>query len=97
MGYEKEDGTPVRTGTWDCYAVYEFIVVGVDGVLMYDAHETPEEAKQAARVWFIEEMGGTDEEVRAVDAMTDEQVLDGIIDYDHVAFADVAHRRVLFG
>jgi hypothetical protein len=96
MGYEKEDGTPVHTGTWEVYAVYEFIVVS-DDAGAYEAHDTAEEAQQAARAWLIEEMGGTDFEVSEVDAMTDEQVLDAIIDYDHVSFADVAHRRILFG
>jgi hypothetical protein len=96
MAYEKQDGTPVQTGTWEVYAVYEFIVKHNDGIV-YEAHETPEQAVASARAWLIEEMGGTDFEVSEVDAMTDEQVLDTIIDYDHVAFADVAHRRILFG
>ena len=96
MAYENQDGTAVHTGTWEVYAVYEFIVIS-DDAAAYEAYHTPEEAQQAARAWLIEEMGGTDFEVSEVDAMTDEQVLDTIIDYDHVAFADVAHRRILFG
>ena len=96
MAYEKEDGTPIQTGTWDVYVVYEFIVVA-DDAGAYEAYDTADEARLAARAWLIEEMGGTDFEVSEVDAMTDEQVFDTIIDYDHVAFADVAHRRILFG
>jgi len=96
MAYEKEDGTPVRTGTWDVYAVYEFIVKHDDGIV-YQAYETPEEAVESARAWLIEEMGGTDAEVLAVRGMSDEQVHDAILDYDYVSFSDVAHRRVLFG
>ena len=95
MGYEKEDGTLVHTGTWDVYAVYEFIVVA-DDAGVYEAHGTADEARLAARAWLIEEMGGTDFEVSEVDAMTDEQVQDTILDYDYVSFCDVAHRRILF-
>jgi hypothetical protein len=91
MAYEKEDGTRVESGEW-----YEFIVVSDDGIV-YEAYETADEARRAARVWLIEEMGGTDFEVSEVDAMTDEQVEDAILDYDHISFRDVAHRRILFG
>lgn len=96
MAYEKEDGTRVLQGEWDVFVVYEFIVVSDDGIV-YEAHNTPEEARLAARSWLIEEMGGTDFEVSEVDAMTDEQVEDAILDYDHISFRDVAHRRILFG
>ena len=41
MGYEKQDGTPVHTGTWEVYAVYEFIVVS-DDAGAYEAHDTAE-------------------------------------------------------
>ena len=102
MGYEKEDGRilgvhPIEEAEeWDVYAVYEFIVKHNDGIV-YQAYDTPEEAVASARAWLIEEMGGTDFEVSEVDAMTDEQVQDTILDYDYVSFCDVAHRRVLFG
>ena len=42
-------------------------------------------------------MGGTDEEAATVGAMTDEEVEEAIMDYDHISFRDVAHRRILFG
>jgi hypothetical protein len=96
MAYEKEDGTRVESGEWYVFVVYEFIVVSDDGIV-YEAYETADEARRAARVWLIEEMGGTDFEVSEVDAMTDEQVEDAILDYDHISFRDVAHRRILFG
>ena len=96
MGYEKEDGTQVEQGEWDVFVVYEFIVVSDDGIV-YEAHDTADEARLAARSWLIEEMGGTDYEVSEVDAMTDDQVEDAILDYDHISFRDVAHRRILFG
>ena len=96
MAYEKEDGTQVEQGEWDVFVVYEFIVVSDDGIV-YEAHDTADEARQAARAWLIEEMGGTDFEVSEVDAMTDEQVEDAILDYDHISFRGVAHRRILFG
>ena len=101
MGYEKEDGTRIsfddffENGEWDVYAVYEFIVKHDDGIV-YEAYETPEDAVERARKWLVEEMGGTDAEVEAVKAMTDEQVHDYILDYEYVSFCDVAHRRVLF-
>ena len=96
MAYEKEDGTRVESGEWDVFVVYEFIVVSDDGIV-YEAYETADDARRAARVWLIEEMGGTDFEVSEVDEMTDEQVEDAILDYDHISFRDVAHRRILFG
>jgi hypothetical protein len=101
MGYEKEDGTRIGlddfidNGEWDVYAVYEFIVKHDDGIV-YEAYETPEDAVERAREWLVEEMGGTDAEVEAVKAMTDEQVHEYILDYEYVSFCDVAHRRVLF-
>ena len=67
-----------------------------DDAGVYEAHGTADEARLAARAWLIEEMGGTDFEVSEVDAMTDEQVQDTILDYDYVSFCDVAHRRILF-
>ena len=102
MGYEKEDGTIIgqddfiENGEWDVYAVYEFIVKHDDGIV-YEAYETPEEARKQARIWLVIEMGGTDAEVSLVEAMTDEKVHDTILDYDYVSFCDVAHRRILFG
>ena len=96
MAYEKEDGTQVEQGGWDVFVVYEFIVVSDDDIV-YEAHDTADEARLAARSWLIEEMGGTDFEVSEVDAMTDDQVEDAIFDYDHISFRDVAHRRILFG
>ena len=96
MAYEKEDGTRVESGEWYVFVVYEFIVVSDDGIV-YEAYGTAEDSRRAARVWLIEEMGGTDFEVSEVDAMTDEQVEDAILDYDHISFRDVAHRRILFG
>ena len=96
MGYETESGTKVEQGEWDVFVVYEFIVVSDDGIV-YEAFDTADEARLAARSWLIEEMGGTDFEVSEVDAMTDEQVEDAILDYDHISFRDVAHRRILFG
>jgi len=88
MAYEKEDGTQVESGEWDVFVVYEFIVVSDDGIV-YEAYETADDARRAARVWLIEEMGGTDFEVSEVDEMTDEQVEDAILDYDHISFRDI--------
>lgn len=102
MGYEKEDGRIIGrddfidNGEWDVYAVYEFIVKHDDGIV-YEAYETPEEAVERARGWLVDEMGGTDAEVAAVKAMTDDEVHEYILDYDYVSFCDVAHRRILFG
>ena len=96
MAYEKEDGTMVSEGEYDVFAVYEFIIKYDDGIV-YEAYETPEEARKQARVWLVIEMGGTDAEASLVEAMTDEQVYDTILDYDFVSFCDVAHRRILVG
>jgi hypothetical protein len=96
MGYEKESGQRVEDGEWDVYVVYEFIVISDDDVV-YEAHDTAEDARMSARSWLIEEMGGTDEEAATVGAMTDEEVEEAIMDYDHISFRDVAHRRILFG
>jgi len=96
MGYERENGTMVEDGEYDVFAVYEFIVKHDDGIV-YEAYYTPEEATEAARAWLITESGGTDAEVSAVEAMTDSEVEDKILDCDYVSFCDVAHRRILFG
>jgi hypothetical protein len=41
-------------------------------------------------------MGGTEIEQVAVTAMTNEQVWDTIMDYDYIAFADIAVKKVLY-
>jgi hypothetical protein len=58
--------------------------------------DTEDEAWEHTREWLVEEMGGTEIEQVAVAAMTDEQVWDTIMDYDYIAFADIAVKKVLY-
>ena len=77
-------------------AIYTNLVYGSNDVLWASAHHTEEEAWDHAREWLIEEMGGTEEEKAAVDAMENDQVWDTIMDYDYIAFADIAVKKVLY-
>jgi hypothetical protein len=77
-------------------AIYTNLVYGNNDTLWASAHHTEDEAWEEAREWLIEEMGGTEIEQVAVAAMTNEQVWDTIMDYDYIAFADIAVKKVLY-
>ena len=77
-------------------AIYTNLVYGSNDTLWASAHHTADEAWEHTREWLSEEMGGTDEEYAAVAAMTNEQVWDTIMDYDYIAFADIAVKKVLY-
>jgi len=77
-------------------AIYTNLVYGSNDTLWASAHHTEDEAWEHAREWLAEEMGGTDEEYAAVAAMDNAQVWDTIMDYDYIAFADIAVKRVLY-
>jgi hypothetical protein len=77
-------------------AIYTNLVYGNNDTLWASAHHTEAEAWEHTREWLIEEMGGTEIEQVAVAAMTDEQVWDTIMDYDYIAFADIAVKKVLY-
>jgi hypothetical protein len=77
-------------------AIYTNLVYGNNDTLWASAHHTEDEAWEHTREWLIEEMGGTEIEQVAVTAMTNEQVWDTIMDYDYIAFADIAVKKVLY-
>jgi len=77
-------------------AIYTNLVYGANDTLWASAHHTEAEAWEHTREWLVEEMGGTEVEVAAVAAMTNDQVWDTIMDYDYIAFADIAVRKVLY-
>jgi putative NIF3 family GTP cyclohydrolase 1 type 2 len=87
MGYEHDNSE---------FVVYTNLIVGSNDVMFASAHHTADEAWEAVREWLIEEMGGTDEERAKVESLHNEQVLDVILDYDYIAYTDVAVRKVLY-
>lgn len=87
MGYEKNNTE---------FVIYQNLIVGSEDVLFAGAHHSEDEAWTEVREWLIEESGGTDEERAKVESMDNEQILDTILDYDHIAYVDVAVRRVIY-
>jgi hypothetical protein len=79
------------------FVVYQTVIVLGDEDNLYFMTDDKEEAVQAARDWLAEECGGTEEDYEAVAKLTDDEIADKILDYDHVAFCDVANAITLFG
>lgn len=85
MGYEGNE-----------FVVYKTVVVLSDGDNFYLMTDDKDEAVEAGREWLAEECGGTDVDYEAVVNLTADEIADKILDYDHVAFCDVADRVVLY-
>lgn len=85
MGYEGNE-----------YAVYQTVIVLAHGDNLYLMTDDREEAVEEARSWLAEELGGTDDAYESVAELTADEIADKILDYDHVAFCDVANRVVLY-
>lgn len=86
MGYE---GTK--------FVVYQTVVILGDDDNFYLMTDSKDEAVEAGREWLAEECGGTEEDYAAVANLTADEIADKILDYDHVAFCDVATSVTLFG
>jgi hypothetical protein len=86
MGYEGNE-----------YVVYQTVIVLADLDNVYFMADDVQDAFDAGRDWLAEEIGGREEDYELVSGMTAEEIADKILDYDHVAFCDVAQRVVLFG
>lgn len=78
------------------FVVYQTVVVLSDGDNFYLTTDDKVEATEAGREWLAEELGGTEIDYEAVATLTADEIADKILDYDHVAFCDVANRIVLF-
>lgn len=79
------------------FVVYRTVIVLGDEDNIYFMTDDKEEAVQAGRDWLAEECGGTDADYEAVAKLTDDEIADKILDYDHVAFCDIAASVTLFG
>ena len=78
------------------FVVYQTVIVLGDEDNIYLMTDDKDEAVQAGRDWLAEECGGTEADYEAVAKLTADEIADKILDYDHVAFCDVASRVVLF-
>lgn len=78
------------------FVVYTNLIVGSNDVLFASAHHTEDEAWEEARAWLTEECGGTEADYEMIRALSNEEVLDKILDYDYIAYVDVAVRKVLY-
>jgi hypothetical protein len=85
MGYEGNE-----------FVVYQTVVVLASEDNFYLTTDDKDEATEAGREWLAEECGGTEADYEAVSKLTADEIADKILDYDHVAFCDVATRIVLF-
>ena len=85
MGYEGNE-----------FVVYQTVVVLASEDNFYLTTDDKDEATEAGREWLAEECGGTEADYEAVAKLTADEIADKILDYDHVAFCDVANRVVLF-
>ena len=85
MGYEGNE-----------FVVYQTVVVLASEDNFYLTTDDKDEATEAGREWLAEECGGTEADYEAVAKLTADEIADKILDYDHVAFCDVASRIVLF-
>ena len=85
MGYEGNE-----------FVVYQTVVVLASEDNFYLTTDDKDEATEAGREWLAEECGGTEADYEAVANLTADEIADKILDYDHVAFCDVANRVVLF-
>ena len=85
MGYE---GTE--------FVVYQTVVVLASEDNFYLMTDDKDEATEAGREWLAEECGGTEADYEAAAKLTADEIADKILDYDHVAFCDVANRVVLY-
>lgn len=79
------------------FVVYQTVVILGDEDNFYFMTDDEEEAVQAGRDWLAEECGGTEADHEAVAELTADEIADKILDYDHVAFCDVANAVTLFG
>lgn len=79
------------------FVVYQTVIVLGDEDNFYMMTDYKEDAVEAAREWLAEECGGTEADYEAVAELTAEEIADKILDYDHVAFCDVANAVTLFG
>ena len=78
------------------FVVYQTVIILADEDNCYLMTDDKDEAVQAGRDWLAEECGGTEADYEAVAKLTADEIADKILDYDHVAFCDVASRVVLF-
>ena len=85
MGYEGNE-----------FVVYQTVVVLASEDNFYLMTDDRDEAVEAGREWLAEELGGTEEDYESVAELTADEIADKILDYDHVAFCDVANRAVLY-
>jgi hypothetical protein len=85
MGYEGNE-----------FVVYQTVVVLASEDNFYLTTDDKDEATEAGREWLAEECGGTEADYESVAKLTADEIADKILDYDHVAFCDVATRIVLF-
>ena len=79
------------------FVVYQTVVVLGDDDNFYMMSDSKDEAVEAGREWLAEECGGTEEDYEAVAKLSADEICDKILDYDHVAFCDVATSVTLFG
>jgi hypothetical protein len=79
------------------FVVYKTVVVLGDDDNFYLMTDDKDEATEAGREWLAEECGGTEADYEAVAKLSADEICDKILDYDHVAFCDVATAVTLFG
>lgn len=79
------------------FVVYQTVVILGDDDNFYLMTDDRDEAVEAGRDWLAEELGGTEADYESVANLTADEIADKILDYDHVAFCDVANPVTLFG
>lgn len=75
--------------------IYTNLIYG-SGDIHGGAFRTREEAWEDARIWLYIERGATQEDEDQVFAMSEDEVENAILDYDHVAYIEIAEPRTLY-